>query len=568
MTTIDVAGTGPAADALLAALADTDTEVRHEDELDFEGADLAVLVERVASDRFARATDRARAVGTPWVAVELGGIGGVPVVDAAVSGFAPETGCFDCLSTRVAANVAEQEAPAQAPSPGVQRFVGALAGHRIEQFLAGEAALPGTVTEVPHAQRQFLPVPGCDCAGAPDRTLRRDHDAPDDPALARAQQGLDERVGVVHEVGEAESFPAPYYLATLADTSGFSDATAPRQAAGVADDWNAAFMKGLGESYERYAAAVYRSASLPTGPPERIENPVLPTRFVRPDGWAWDGESIEWYPAERLETGEGVHLPAETVLYPPPSRRVRPPVTTGLGLGNTGTEALLSGLYEVVERDAAMLSWYSTYDPLAVAVEGHDTFETLRRRARSEDLDVTTLLLTQDVDVPVVAVALSGDEWPALALGSAAALDPVDAATGALEEALQNWMELDGMGPEGAQASDGAIGHFAQRPDAAASFLETETTVPIDSVGPDTIPEGEAELTALVDRVTAADFDPYGARITTRDVEALGFEAVRVVCPTAQPLFFDDAFFGERAERVPEAMGFEARLDREHHPFP
>jgi ribosomal protein S12 methylthiotransferase accessory factor len=568
MTSIDVAGEGTATEALLAALSDTDADVRHSEEPDFDGADIVVVVDRTAADRFGRANERAGATGTPWVAVELGGVGGVPVVDAAVSGFGPEVGCFDCLASRVAANVTDHDEPAEAPDPGVQRFAGAVAGRKISQFLDGDAVLPGTVIEVPHAQRQFLPVPGCTCDAEPDRTLRRADSEPDGPALARAQEGLDDRVGVVSEVGEAESFPAPYYLSTLADTSGFSDATVPRQAAGVAVDWDTAFMKALGESYERYAAGVYRSESLPTGPPARVDNPVEPTAFVRPEGWDWSGESIEWYPAERLDTGERHHLPAETVLYPPPSRRVRPPVTTGLGLGSTGTEALLSGLYEVVERDAAMLSWYSTYDPLGITVEGHDTFETLRRRATSENLEVTPLLLTQDVDVPVVGVAVQGNEWPEFALGSAASLDPVDAATGALAEALQNWMELDGMGATEAQDADGAIGHFARRPDAAASFVETETTAPVDSVGPDSVPEGEDELAKLVDRVTAAGLDPYAARITTRDVERLGFEAVRVVCPTAQPLFFDDPYFGERAERVPESLGFAPRLDREHHPFP
>ena len=48
----------------------------------------------------------------------------------------------------------------------------------------------------------------------------------------------------------------------------------------------------------------------------------------------------------------------------------------------------------------------------------------------------------------------------------------------------------------------------------------------------------------------------------------MGFEAVRVVCRAAQPVFFDDAYFGERAEDVPEKLGFEARPDRAHHPFP
>jgi ribosomal protein S12 methylthiotransferase accessory factor len=56
--------------------------------------------------------------------------------------------------------------------------------------------------------------------------------------------------------------------------------------------------------------------------------------------------------------------------------------------------------------------------------------------------------------------------------------------------------------------------------------------------------------------------------LTPRDVAQLGFEAVRVLVPTAQPLFTGEAFFGERAREVPPDLGFEFRPDRGHHPYP
>ncbi|WP_262177930.1 YcaO-like family protein [Haloarcula laminariae] len=567
MTTVEVVGNGPAVESLVAALGDSPASVRRADEPLVTPADLSVVVDQVTSELFGTASDRARELGTTWVAVELGGVGGVPVADASVAGFGPETGCYDCLTERVRANLDEEQAPAGAPGSGTQRFAGAVAGRRIEQALSGNGPLAGTVVELPHTERQFRPIPGCDCGGARTWTLRGTDPEYDRDALARAEGGLDERMGIVSEVGEAESFPAPYYLATVGNTERFSDATAPQQAAGVATDWDTAFMKALGESYERYAAGVYRTETLPRGTPASVADAIEPTAFVRPEEGPVE-EALRWLPATHLDTDAEVDVPAETVLYPPPSRTVRPPVTTGLGLGSTETGALLSGLYEVIERDAAMLAWYSTYDPLEIAVESGE-FDTLRRRAQSEGLSVTALLLTQDVDVPVVAVALRGEEWPEFALGSAAGLDPEATATGALEEALQNWLELRGMGREGAADATGAIGHYAGRPSEAASLTDTETAVPLTSIGPERVPDDEAaELSMLVDRVTEAGLDPYATRLTTRDLEGLGFEAVRVLCPSAQPLFFDDAYFGERAERVPDELGFEPRLDRAHHPFP
>jgi ribosomal protein S12 methylthiotransferase accessory factor len=564
MTTVGLLGGGPATEAIRAALSDTRASATSADTDSIGRTDVAVAVGPVGDDGFAAAAATARKTDTPLLAVELGGVGGRPVegVDAAVSGAAPGTACYDCLCGRVAA--ADPETDDGTYGGPTARFVGAVAGRELATLVGGgQSTVIGGVIELPHTQRRVLPLPYCECGQQEDRTLRHTHDPrPLEEALTMAETAFDERVGPVASVGEVESFPVPYYLSTLNDTP-FSDADVPEHAAGVATDWDPAFMKALGEALERYSAAVYRESTFEGEP----TNPIDPTRVVAP-GTVNAGSIQRWHNAEHLDTGETVAVPAELVVFPPPERRIRPAITTGLGLGNGGTEALLSGLYEVIERDAAMLSWYSTFDPLGLSVT-EPGFETLAARARSEALDVTALLLTQDIDVPVVAACVHrSGEWPRFAAGMSADLDPEAAAANALEEAIQNWLELRRMGPDRANEESGAIGHYADFPEVARAFVDPETTVPASTVGPDSVPDGKAELDAVVDRVTDVGLDVYGGRVTPRDVEALGFEAVRVVAPEAQPLFTDDPYFGERAGSVPESLGFEARLNRNHHPFP
>ena len=72
----------------------------------------------------------------------------------------------------------------------------------------------------------------------------------------------------------------------------------------------------------------------------------------------------------------------------------------------------------------------------------------------------------------------------------------------------------------------------------------------------------------LTERVVDAGLSTYGIRLTPRDLETIGFEVVRAVVPSAQPLFTGDPFFGERARSVPDDLGFEPRLDRRYHPYP
>jgi ribosomal protein S12 methylthiotransferase accessory factor len=591
--TVGLVGTGPTIDAVAAALVDVSAQTVERDPAGVGTADFAVVAGEAGAEAFAEANRVARETGTPWIAVEIGGTGGrtSAEVDAAVSGFAPATACYECLRTRVAANLNDERDETENADSGTDaasaRFAGALAGREAATLLSGgESQVLGGVLEVPHAERTLLAVPNCSvCAeetgigeeagsevGARcDSDLGREYAESDlEGALSRAEQAVDERVGIVSTIGEAESFPAPYYLANLADTTGFSDAQAAEQAAGVADDWNEALMKALGEALERYGAGVYRATEFETARATELDSAVAPEEFVRPEEWSEPSGDTEltWVAGENLRTRDWVHLPAEFVHFPPPEPRYKPAITTGLGLGSSTVEALLSGLYEVVERDATMLSWYSTFEPLGLAVET-ERFDTLRSRARAKNLRVSALLVTQDVDVPVVAVAVHRDgEWPRFAVGSDADLDPDAAAASALAEALQNWMELRSMGEDEAADAEGAIGRYADFPEAAREFVAPETTVPSASVGPADAPSGGTELDAVLSRLAESDCSAYAARLTPRDVAQLGFEAVRVLVPTAQPLFTGEAFFGERAREVPPALGFAFRPDREHHPYP
>lgn len=569
--TVGLVGAGPAAEAVESALEDIDQDVEAAEPDDFEEYELGVVVDVAGANAFERANDRALATGTAWIAIELGGVGGVPVVDAAITGFGPETACYECLRQRVRANVDPTEEPTEAPPTTTARFAGAIAGRAAASTLDPSVDGPdifGFVTEIPDARRRLLPVPHCECGTDSSREIERttaDRDL--ETTIAMAEAGLDDRVGIVQEVGEIESFPAPYYLARNGDTDGFSDVSSTGPAAGVDIDWNAALMKALGEAYERYSAGVYRAENFRTATVDELDNPVVPSSFVTP---APPGDGpYDWIEGENLASGQPAQVPASVTVYPPAGDRFRPANTSGLGFGNATVEALLSGLYEVIERDAAMLAWYSTFDPLALSIE-EERFGTLARRVRTEGLSVTPLLLTQDVDVPVVAVAVHREdgEWPRFALGSGAHLDPAAAARSALAEAVQNWFELRQMGPEGAPNAGGAIGEYAAFPEAVEAFVDTDGAVSAANVAPEAPGKGPEALSAVVERVTDADLTPYAVRLTPRDVESMGFEAVRVLVPEAQPLFLGEPYFGDRLETVSDRLGFEARPDRKLHPFP
>lgn len=539
---VAICSTGPAASAARSALDGTDLVV--EQTASVADADCAVAIAPAGDEALRDIDRRCREHGVPWVAVELGGIAGRGVCSFAITGF-DGSPCYRCLERRVAATT--DPVPVEAISEPLAHQAGATAARMVYDLLTGADDPAGRVLESPHAERRLLAVPGCDClAGSspdPDRSLS---------VFDRVAIGRDSRVGIVTTAGELETEPLPYYLAELADPSGFLERPPRLQAAGVAPDWQAASIAAHGEAYERYAAA----AATPADPAAVPETAIDPAAFVAPA----DPETAGWYPARRLADDASVAVPADRVLSPAPEGTTG--TTTGLAVGADRADAIRRGLLEVIERDACMLAWYSTADPLGLEIDD-GRFQRLVDRV--SELSVTPLLCTQDVDVPVVAVAVHREEWPRFAIASAAALDPVAAARDALREAVQNWMELARIGRD--EAAGGHV-RYADRPPAVEALLDPEQTVSTAGLGPDPVPEGKAAVDLLVERCRAVGLDPLVAELTPPDVAELGLEAVRAVVPAAQPWADADVPFGDRAREVPATMGFDPRLDRDRHPFP
>ena len=570
---IGIVGSGPAASAIEAALDDVKADCRRIDLDELASIDVGVVIGRTGDSGFRRANSICIGHDIPWLGMEVGGIGGIPVddIDAAVIGFRPTGPCFTCLRTRI--RMSDQDrAGSSNVDPTSVRFGGAIMGRRLARLVSGREQVPHeTVIEIPHRTARLLPAPQCDDCGTDEQNHSTAslefRDTELEATIDRAQSAVDPRFGIITEVGEVESFPAPYYLARTVSTTAVSDGEAPREAAGVAEDWDTAFMKCLGEALERYSGGIYRSESLVIGPATAVKNPLPFDNLARPTT-PDRTEPIPWVQGTRYPAKEPTSVPAELAVFPPPDRKFGPAITTGLGLGSSGVEAALSGLYEVIERDATMIGWYSTYEPIELTVDD-DRYDRLARRARSEGLSVRAVAMTQDVDVPVVAVGIARrDRFPRFAAGSAAHLDPTDAARSALSEAIQNWMELRSMGPDGSQSAGGWIGPYAREPPETPPFHEIDRSIAADRLGPEAVPEGRAAFTSLVDRITAVGMEPIVVQLTPRDVRSIGFEAVRVIVPSAQPLFTNSPYFSERLRSVPQTLGFKPTPDRDPHPFP
>jgi ribosomal protein S12 methylthiotransferase accessory factor len=151
---------------------------------------------------------------------------------------------------------------------------------------------------------------------------------------------------------------------------------------------------------------------------------------------------LSWCAARRLTDGDEVLLPADLCLRRPEATRdfaVPFPLSIGSAAGTSFDGALLHGLLELIERDAASLWWRGGRLPRAVDARdvGADALLRALRPAefalrRSWLLDITT-----DIGVPTVAAVSCGSDGYGFAFGLASRTTLASAARSAMLEMCQ-----------------------------------------------------------------------------------------------------------------------------------
>jgi ribosomal protein S12 methylthiotransferase accessory factor len=390
-------------------------------------------------------------------------------------------------------------------------------------------------------------------------------------------QLVDPSVGVIRQV---EELPIDdddpdffHYYSRACDTSRFTAMTNFGENGGASSDRHAAIAKAMGEAVERYCSAIYdpaefRFAAFPSltgrAVPPSLLSMYRAEQFNRP-GFLWhpfsDDTPVHWTRGLSLRTGEEIWIPAAAVFIPfyyqgpTKSAFVLQPISTGMACGTTFEEAALSGLCEVVERDAFTITWQarlsrSRIDPCTLPESALDNIA----RFAAVGIEVKLMDITTDLGVPTILSIAVADATTSPAVAVAAATDPSPET--ALRKSLE---ELAHTRKYAKQLMiytppvkvDLASGHAAVKdqrdhlrfycPQSARQFAEfawASTEVTTYSELPDLSGGGAAaELKAIVQNLTAADLEPVAVDLTTPDIESLGLRVVRVVVPGAHPLY-------------------------------
>jgi ribosomal protein S12 methylthiotransferase accessory factor len=223
---------------------------------------------------------------------------------------------------------------------------------------------------------------------------------------------------------------------------------------GISVTYDAALAAAIGEGLERYAGAyteenlVRFTTAAEIGPAAaRPETFTLfhPSQYAR-QGFPFvpftSETRIRWTPAFRLPGGEPAYVPTQLsavgdVYHGEP--RLGYATSSGMACGPTLEEAILSGLLELVERDAFLVAWYNALSlPLVDWRSDAVIAEENRRFFAPTGLEFRVVDLSPVIGVPT-ALSVCRDEYGevALAVGCASAPTMRDAVRKSIRESFQ-----------------------------------------------------------------------------------------------------------------------------------
>lgn len=415
---------------------------------------------------------------------------------------------------------------------------------------------------------------------------------------------VDDQVGIIQRVyelpktaGSPEFF---HYYAQACNTNAFTHQENFMYTGGASSSRDIAMAKAIGEAVERYCAAIYSIEDFPLHSREQAPFPCIdPQEFslytseqLQLPGILWepftDQSRVRWVPTVDLGSGETVHVPASMVYVPyfyymgeeyensiGAETPICQPISTGLACHCSLEEAVLSGICEMVERDAFMITWQAMVSAPQILIEtcSDEVYDLVTRFERT-GAKVTLLNITNDIGIHTILSVLRSEsaEEPALAFAASSSLDPEEAAIKALEELAHTrrycYLIKSKMPPlepqppyhENIEGQEGHLNLYSdyRNVEHADFIFDSKERIEFDELENHSTGDPRKDLHTAVKKIQAVGHRVLVADLTTPDVRQLGLHVVHAIVPGFQPLFMgymNRSLGGKRLWEVPQKMG-------------
>jgi len=398
-----------------------------------------------------------------------------------------------------------------------------------------------------------------------------------------------------------------FHVASITgDSSEVIGSASNRYNGGINFTYDGAWAAAIGEGLERYAGAYLEEDRIRFATANELgEAAAAPESFALfhdlqyaqadfPYARFTADTRVRWTPAYRLPGGARAYVPTQlTSLAAPPHGEPRLGYATSSGhaCGATLEEAILSGLLELVERDAFVLTWYNGLSlPRVDYADDAALWSEDRRYYAPTRLRYQTFDLSAFHNIPTALGVVRDDFGPvAMAVGCASAPTMHDAVRKALREAFQTRAFarlLRADRPDWSCESFETVEDFEDHvlyyafPEAAKQAAFIDGSHQRVSVGDVANLEGAsvtAHIGAILARLAARGVNVYVVETTPPDLRTAGLRTAVVVAPELSRLdvpYRYRYFGGKRLYHASSDVGLVPRvltpddLNPLPHPFP
>ena len=392
---------------------------------------------------------------------------------------------------------------------------------------------------------------------------------------------VDDRVGIIRALSTGESSAADIGLelpvAATAYLASYTEGRLrhvrdPQVASGKGLTDVDALIGAVGEAIERYSAARYRREDLRLaswnglGEDGLRSAPALPVRRGAVSRAAasrfapFDPDRpIHWLRGSWLGSGEPVWVPALTSFFnfmADPGEHFCQRPSNGLAAGGDLADAALRALFELVERDAFMLTWLCRLP--ARRIDTSDALEPgvaeIVRQLGERGAAVELYLLDAGTGIPT-ALCLGlgdGERWPAVTVALACHTDLRTAVRKAILEQghvgpyiqrLMRESKVPATPEEVLSLEDHALYYVKPERMGAFDFLRRPRDAHQDAVILADVPPAPPPTAAgCAERLSAAGLRVAIADVTSPDVTASPFRVARALGTNMQPIHFGERF--------------------------
>ncbi len=266
-----------------------------------------------------------------------------------------------------------------------------------------------------------------------------------------------------------------------------------------------------------------------------------------------DGAEIAWTEAYELFRGSPVWVPACEAFYPykPTSDlQLYRYHTNGLAAGNTIEEAILHGLFELIERDAWSIAEFNEDANADIMVDDKDSVAAqLLERFSDAGVEIHLKDLTSDLGIPTIGAAADDvrtKDPEMLAIGVGTHLDPNIACVRALTEVAQSRTTHKHGAKINAQLQKQVqdMGYEAMKKANRMWFYPSRKSIRLSEIPNDATEYVLDDIETVLGRLMEAGFDMVAVKDLTRP--EFGVPVVRMIVPGLEVTTMDPEREGNR----------------------